>query len=122
MKKYILNIGLAFTLAFAGIDSLMHPLDWIGFVPDWVNIFGVTRDIALLAHSFTEIILAILLLTGWKTGIVAWIIFLDMWAIILVNGFGRSSFLITFRDIGLLAVALYLALPEPGGQEKKKYQ
>lgn len=111
-KEYILKLGLAFTLIYAGIDSLLHPLDWIGFVPTWVNSLGVTRELALSGHSFIEIILAVLLLVGWKKRIVASLIALDILVIILINGFGRSVFPVTFRDVGLLAIAAYLAWPE----------
>ena len=111
-KQYVLKLGLAFTLLYAAIDSIMHPRDWIGYVPNWVNSFGVTRDLALLGHSFAEISLAILLLIGWKQRFIASLIALDILVILLINGFGRSIFPVTFRDVGLLAVAVYLALPK----------
>jgi uncharacterized membrane protein YphA (DoxX/SURF4 family) len=111
-KQYILKLGLAFTLLYAGIDSLVHMQDWIGFVPTWVSNFGISRALALHGHSFAEIILAILLLIGWKKRLVASIIALDILIIILVNGFDRSVFPVTFRDIGLLSIAVYLALEE----------
>ena len=111
-KEYILKIGLAFTLLYAGIAALLHPLDWIGFVPSWVTSFGITRELALRGHSFVEIILAVWLLTHWQKKLAAGLIAADILVIILINGFGRSVFPVTFRDVGLLAIALYLALPE----------
>lgn len=111
-KQYVLRVGLAFTLLYAGIDSLLSPSDWIGFVPVWVQSLHITRLFALQSHSVVEIVLAVLLLTGWQKRAVASLVFLDILAIIMVNGFGPSVFQVTFRDVGLLAIALYLALPE----------
>jgi uncharacterized membrane protein YphA (DoxX/SURF4 family) len=109
-KKYLLQLGLAFTLLYAGMDSLIHTFDWVGFVPGWIENFGIKPELALHAHSIVEIALGLLLLTTWKTKWVAAIAALDMAIILVANGFGRGIFLITFRDVGLLCTAIYLAL------------
>lgn len=117
-KQYILQLGLAFTFLYAGIDSLTHPQDWIGFVPGWIHTLGITKELALRGQSFAQILLAVLLLSGWKKRIVASIIALNILVIILVNGFGRDIFPVTFRDVGLLAIAVYLAMPETAATPK----
>ena len=106
-KKYILNVGLAFTLLYAGINILLYPMDWIGFVPFWVSKFGVTREFALQSHAFGEIFLGAWLLSNYKVKWVAILVALDMLTIIVLNGSG--SLPITFRDVGLLFMAIYLA-------------
>ncbi|HEX5429475.1 MAG TPA: DoxX family membrane protein [Patescibacteria group bacterium] len=106
--KYLLQVGLAFTLLFAGIDSFVHINDWVGFVPAWVENFGVSRELALHLHGGGEIILGLLLLSNWKTRVFAALTALDFLAIIFLNGFGRGIFLETFRDVGLFFTALYL--------------
>lgn len=115
-KTYILKIGLAFTLIYAGIDTLFHPYDWIGFVPTWTVVFGTSQTLALQAHSIFEALIGVLILTNWKSKWISIIVALDMTAILLVNGFGRNIFLVTFRDVGLLTIAIFLALSE---NEKK---
>lgn len=109
-KKYILQIGLAFTLLYAGISSFLHPYDWVGFVPTWVEKFGTSQLLALHMHGVVEIILGLLLLTGWQRKWISLLVALDILAILLVNGFAGNMFLITFRDVGLFAMALYLYL------------
>lgn len=110
--KYLLQIGLAFTLLFAGIDSLLHPENWIGFVPVWIENFGVSVDFALKFHAVLDIILAVFLIINKFVRPVAGIVALVILSIILVNGFG-SIFLATFRDVGLFFMALYLAVDKP---------
>ncbi len=108
--KYLLQLGLAFVFLFAGIDSFIHPFNWIGFVPVWVSHFGVSQTLALHAHALAEIALGLLLLSNWQIRIAASLAALDLLIIILANGFGGSVFLITFRDVGLLFTSLYLAI------------
>lgn len=109
-KKYLLNLGLAFTLLYAGISALVTPSDWVGFVPAWVTSFGLSRELALHAHSAAEILLGAGLLFNYRVKIVAGLAALDMLAILLAGGFSASVFLITFRDVGLFLAALYLAV------------
>lgn len=111
MKKlYLLQLGLAFVLVYAAIDAFAHPADWIGFVPKWVTEYGITRQMALQAHSILEIILGVWLLSSWKVRVAAVLTALDMLLIIFADGFSRAIFLITFRDVGLFFAAVYLAL------------
>ncbi len=109
-KKYLLNVGLAFTLLYAGISILLNPSDWIGFVPVWVSKFGTTREFALQSHAFFEIFMGVWLLSNWRVKWVAILAALDMLSIIVLNGTGALP--ITFRDIGLLFMAVYLAVDE----------
>lgn len=111
-KKYLLNVGLAFTLLYAGIDQLLHPFDWIGFLPKWMPAFGQTPTQALLPHSILCLVLAVALLINYKVRWVAALSALFFAGITFANGIGREFFLITFRDVGLLFMAIYLAVAE----------
>lgn len=106
--KYLLQVGLAFVLIYAGVDATLHPLDWVGFVPTWVRIFHLTRDQFLHIHSIGEIVLGIWLLLNWKLKLAAFLVFLDLFAIIFFSGFNRAVFTTTFRDVGLLFMAITL--------------
>jgi|GEM_PF-1298652 len=108
--KYILQIGLALVLIYAGVSALLYPSDWIGFVPAWVQNFGLSVPAFLHLHSIAELILGLWLLSNIKLRIAAFFAFLDLLAIIVFSGFSRAALSITFRDFGLLAIALYLIL------------
>jgi uncharacterized membrane protein YphA (DoxX/SURF4 family) len=108
-KMFLLRAGLAFTLLYAGIDSFFHTADWVWFVPKWAG-FGVfDLETVLHIHAAFEIFLGLLLLLGRKLKWVGAVVAIDMAAIILANGLDRSYFLSTFRDVGLLCVAIYLS-------------
>ena len=109
-KKYLLNIGLAFPLLYAGIDQILHPLDWVGFLPKWMPTFGLTDVQSLLPHSILCLILGVALLINYKVRWVAAATALFYASITFANGVGRDFFLITFRDVGLLFMAIYLAV------------
>lgn len=109
-KKYLLNIGLAFTLLYAGIMAFVNPSDWVGFVPQWVTSFGISRDLALHSHSVVEILLGVWLLSNWQVKWAGLVSALDILAILLATGFSNGILLITFRDVGLLFMAIYLAV------------
>jgi len=106
--KSLLQLGLAFVLIYAGIDALRYPLDWVGFVPTWVRIFHVSRESFLMAHSIGEIVIGLWLLIDKAIRIAALLAFLDLLAIIVFSGFDRAVFTTTFRDVGLLFMALAL--------------
>jgi uncharacterized membrane protein len=109
-KKYLLQLGLAFVLLYAGISSFLHPSDWVGFVPVWVRHFGLTRLSVLHLHGGAEVVLGIWLLANRQVKFAAWLTTLDLAAIILVNGFSPAVFGTTFRDVGLFFASLYLSL------------
>lgn len=107
-KKYILQIGLAFVLLYAGIAALLKPDDWIGFVPHWVTNFGTSRILALHLHSVAEVVLGVWLLINFKIKWAALLTALDIAAILVFAGLDSSVFIVTFRDVGLLLMAIYL--------------
>ena len=109
-QKYLLNIGLAFTLLYAGIMAFINPSDWVGFVPQWMANFGASRELVLHAHSTLEIILGLWLLGNWKVKWAGLVSALDIAGIVLATGFSAGILLITFRDVGLLFMAIYLAV------------
>ena len=108
-KTYILNLGLAFVLIYAGIDQLLHPLDWVGYIPSWA-LFGQTPEQSLVVHSILALLLAAAFLINIKTRWVGASGTLFFLSIILANGFSRGVFLVTFRDVAMVTSSLYLAV------------
>ncbi len=102
-----LRIGLAGTFFYAGINSLLNPTNWIGFIPQWIeSIPFLTRGLFLTLHGTFEILLAIALLIGIYKKLTALLTFLSLAAIIITYGIDDVS----FRDFGLLAAAYALII------------
>src|SRR5262245_42724523 len=109
-KKYLLNIGLAFVLLYAGISILIWPNDWIGYVPQWVENFGVSRNFMLMSHGIFESVLGLWILSNKKVKWAALLAALDIASIIIFAGLNYQMLLTTFRDVGLIFMAIYLFL------------
>lgn len=101
----MLRLGLAAVLLYAGIRILIEPLNWLGFVPQWVEVM-MPREVFLKSHGFFEIGLGIGILAGVWLPLLAAIALLDFLSILIFFGIDD----ITFRDIGLVFMALALFL------------
>ncbi|MDP2703625.1 MAG: DoxX family membrane protein [bacterium] len=115
-----LRIGLAGTFLYAGVNSLLNPTAWIGYIPQWVELLGSPlrqvvpelveglqfRQIFLTLHGIFEILLAIALLVGIRKKLTALLAFLSLAAIVITYGIDDVS----FRDFGLLAATYALML------------
>jgi uncharacterized membrane protein YphA (DoxX/SURF4 family) len=102
--SWLLRIGLAAVFIYATVDAFREPEAWVSFVPHFTTNF-VDAKIALDIISVLELVVAAGLLIGK---------YLRIWALIstaLLGGiviFNLNARLITFRDIGLVFMALAL--------------
>lgn len=101
-----LRLGLAFIFIYAAVSAFVNPESWIGFVPGFIE-NTITRGYFLFVHDLINFGLGIWLLSGKKVFYSAIASCLMLSGIILSN---ISSFLITFRDVGLLMAAIALAV------------
>lgn len=61
--RWLLTLGLVYVFLFFGIDKLVRPLLWIGWMPPWFEgVVGATRNQWLMAFGILEIALGLLLL------------------------------------------------------------
>lgn len=116
-----LRIGLAGVFVYAGINSLLNPTAWIGYIPQWINnvplfselVEGLQfRELFLKIHGAFEILLAVALLIGFWKRITSILAFLSMAGILVFYGVDDVS----FRDFGLLGAAYALMI-----MQKQKY-
>lgn len=99
-----IRIGLAIVFAYAGIDALLHPEVWIAFIPEFSNSI-IDPKLALDIISVAQILLVVWLLSG------KYIVYSAIVSIALLGGImvtNPDTFLITFRDIGLIGAAIAL--------------
>ncbi len=100
-----LRLGLAFVFIYAAASSLRHPLDWVGYLPQFLRHNAHATDLLKL-FSVAEILLAVWLLIGRYTKYAA-LISAALLAGILLSTY--DQLIISFRDVGLFfsALALY---------------
>ena len=99
--EIFLRGGLAFVFLYAAIGSLLFPVNWIGYLPGFIQYDGI-----LILFSVYEILLGIWLLVGYKVyipGIISSITLIG----ILITNFG--VFDIVFRNVAALGGAIALA-------------
>lgn len=106
----ILSLGLAFVFLYAGVASLMNPQLWVSYLPHFMGNF-IALDVAIKLIAVYEIVLGLLLVSGKFRKIAAALSALTLAGIVASS---LNQFVITFRDVGLLmmAVALFFTSSE----------
>jgi uncharacterized membrane protein YphA (DoxX/SURF4 family) len=106
LAPFLLRLGLAIVFAYAAISSLMHPDQWVGYLPSFI---ARTHDATNILRLFSvmEIGLAVWLLSGKFVRYAALLTTAMLAGIIVAQ---PGDLIITFRDIGLLFMALALAV------------
>ncbi len=99
-----LRLGLAFVFIYAGVGSLIHPYEWIVYLPAFLTRHFAALTLIKLFAVF-ELLLAAWLLSGKLMkycGIVCGA------TLVLIVLFNLSQLIITFRDVGLAFMSLAL--------------
>lgn len=108
LVNYLVRCGLAFSFFYAGIGALTDPNAWIGFIPNFIEDLGISKDLFLKLHGGFDIFLGVWLLSGLMkvyAGLVAGIVL----ALIVIFS-GTNLLSATFRDISLALLAFAYAL------------
>ena len=105
----IIRISLALVLLWFGIDEIINPENWFGYVPSWLsNVLPL--DLFFILNGTLEIVVGFLLLIGLKTRIVAFIAALHLLSITVVVGYNDVG----VRDFGLTMMAVSLIFSGAG--------
>jgi hypothetical protein len=104
--SWILRIALVVVFLYAAASSLMHPLDWVSYLPTFLT-KHIAATTLLKIFAVYEILLAVWLIMGKWLKYCALLCAATLAGIVLMN---PSQLLVTFRDIGLTLTALALAV------------
>lgn len=109
--KWLLIAALVFVFGDFGIDKFMHPDNWIGWLPVWMDgLGGLPKNSWLEIIGALEVLFALMILIPvravQKTGVILMI--LHLVAVLTQTGWND----VAVRDIGLMisAIALLAAL------------
>ena len=104
LVSLLLRSGLSIVFLYAAFSSFLNPLNWIGFVPEFIK-FLIPKETFLIIFSIYEIILGIGLLSSYKTFQLSILSSATLFFIL----FGNINALdILFRDIAIFFMALAL--------------
>ena len=113
-KKYsttIIRIALALVLLWFGIDEIINPENWFGYIPQWFNNFiPFSLETFFLLNGIFEIIIGVLLFIGLYTRIIAFIAAFHLLSITIAVGYND----IGIRDFGLTLMAVSLIFSGAG--------
>lgn len=103
----VLRLGLAMVFVWFGLNQLLHPIDWLGFIPSWAtSLSGLSTNTLVFINGLFEVAMAILLAVGIQIRVVAWLLAAHM--LLIVTDVGLNQ--IGIRDVGLLAGLISVAL------------
>lgn len=106
LVSWLLRLGLIVVFVYAAVGSLMHPDQWVSYLPSFIEKMHDATSL-LKVFAIFEILLSIWLLSNKFIRYAALLAALLLLGIILVQ---PGDLIITFRDIGLLFMALALAI------------
>ena len=123
----IVRLGLAFVLLWFGINQLVNPESFLGYMPQWLyphdarmqhehpmqlmhNIPTPSVHTVLMGNGIVDATIGLLLLVGFYTRIAAFIAALHLLGIAISLGYND----IAIRDIGLAIMAASLVFSGAG--------
>lgn len=112
-QKYatlILRLGIAFVFLWFGIDKFIHTVNWIGWVPQWMQaLIPFSMNAFMYGQGVIETIIGLMLLVGYKVRFASLLASITI-AGVLISLIGTGQAEIMVRDTGLLAASLSLFL------------
>lgn len=116
----VLRYGMAAVILWFSLAQLFNASSWIAYIPDSVvSVTGLSAIVLVYCNAIFELIFGILLVFGWQTRIVAFLLAVHLFDIMYVVGYGE----IGVRDFGLAVATLVVFMNGPDVlciQQKKK--
>lgn len=102
--QVLLRLSISSVFLYAAIASTLTPINWIGYIPQFVRDLAPTT-LVLQGFSLFQVVLSLWVLSGWKTKYSASLAALTLLAIIGAN---YNQLDVLFRDIAIFFAALAL--------------
>jgi hypothetical protein len=105
--QLILTAAMVLVFGYFGIDKLVHPDLWIGWIPLWMEgMLTLSRNAWLTIIGLTEVLLAILLIIPIRNVRKAGAIIIALHLVAILTQVGWNE--LGIRDLGLLLADLAL--------------
>ncbi len=104
----VARVGIAAVFLWFGIDKFIHPIEWAGWVPDWMTaLIPMSLVSFMYIQGAIETVVGALLLIGYQTRFAALLAVVTLCGVILAM-IGTGSTDVLLRDVGLLAASISL--------------
>lgn len=107
LVSLILRIAIAFSFIYVAIAAFINPTNWIGYIPDFVTLGLMTKEVFLMIHAVFDLLIGAWLLSGKGTFYAAILSGIALAGIVLFN---LGEMLVLYRDISILLAAIALAV------------
>lgn len=107
LASLLLRIGIAFSFLYAAFSAYQNPLNWVGFLPQFLVPNLEVGKLMLSVFGIIEVLVSLILIFNFKTFYAALISALMIAGIIIFN---LGAFDLTFRDVPILFGSLALAV------------
>ena len=105
-SKPVLRIAMSLVFLYFGFQEITSPLEWSGYVPNFVIDLGINAVNFVMFNSILELSLGILMILGIYTRVVSFILSLHLFGIAFSLGFNDLG----IRDFGLAFATLVVFL------------
>ncbi|MEK6894458.1 MAG: DoxX family protein [Nanoarchaeota archaeon] len=102
--KIILRLSLALVFLYFGVQQIMDPGAWSGFVPDRFHVSGISANNIVIFNGFMEIVFGTFFIVGLYVRFASIVMSLHLFVIALSIGFSPLG----IRDFGLAFATLAL--------------
>jgi uncharacterized membrane protein YphA (DoxX/SURF4 family) len=115
----LLRYGMSAVILWFALAQLFNAAEWLAYVPDSITkMTGISAITLVYFNAIFELIFGVLLVFGWQTRIVAFLLAVHLFDIMYVVGYGE----IGVRDFGLAVATLVVSMngADPLCIQKKK--
>jgi uncharacterized membrane protein YphA (DoxX/SURF4 family) len=108
--KSVLRYGMAAVILWFSIQQLLNAQVWTAYVPDSAVAFTHLSAVTLVYfNAMFELVFGVLLLIGWQSRIVAFLLAVHLFDIMCIVGYGE----IGVRDFGLALATFVVFMNGP---------
>lgn len=105
-SSLVLRAGIGLVIMWFGFQQLLHPESWTGFLPDFLNVFPITKIGIVYLNGWFEVFASLLMIMGIYVRITSALLIAHLLGIVLSLGYNP----IAIRDIGLTFALLSIFL------------
>jgi uncharacterized membrane protein YphA (DoxX/SURF4 family) len=104
-----LRIGISLVIMWFGFQQLIHPEQWINFLPEFVDSMPFSNITFVYLNGWFEVFAGLLMVLGLFTRIASILIIIHLVGIVFTLGYNA----IAIRDIGLIFALISISLHGP---------